>query len=100
MAKWLLSLIVVGALLPGRASAENYAFLVGVSDYDTKQLRPLAYARADVLAFRDVLLDAGLDADNVITLHDEHQAQKDRNRRRSGLYQKETEAAGRNTNLH
>ena len=71
---------VLLALLPFLFSAspasggQKYAFLVGISDYDPKQLKPLPYARADILAFRELLLDSGFAADRIVMLVDDTRA--------------------------
>ena len=52
-------------------AGEKYAFLVGISGYDEKQLKQLPYASADIVDFRSVLLDSGFKADNIIMLVDD-----------------------------
>ena len=57
---------------PSPASgAEKYAFLVGISDYDEKQLTPLPFARNDIIQFRRLLLETGFKADNIVMLVDD-----------------------------
>jgi hypothetical protein len=51
-------------------AGEQYAFLVGVSGYDEKELRPLAYPRNDILALRDVLARAGYRPENMVVMVD------------------------------
>ena len=53
------------------AAGENYAVLVGVGDYDAKQLHKLPYSRNDILEFYDVLLQSGFKKDNVVLMHDD-----------------------------
>lgn len=64
-------LSLVGAANQPLRAAEQYAFLVGVSDYDAKQLKPLTYARADIVEFRDVLVESGFKPENVVLMHDD-----------------------------
>lgn len=52
-------------------AGDNYAILVGVADYDEKELRPLKFTRADVLDFHAALLDSGFAAKNVVLMHDD-----------------------------
>ncbi|MEI7700307.1 MAG: SUMF1/EgtB/PvdO family nonheme iron enzyme [Planctomycetia bacterium] len=63
-------------LLPASpaAAGEKYAFLVGISDYDPKQLKPLPYARADILEFRDLLLESGFASERIVMLVDDTRA--------------------------
>lgn len=57
---------------PGLVTAgENYAFLVAVSDYDRTELKPLKFTRADLLAFRQTLVDSGFKPANIVHLHDD-----------------------------
>ena len=53
------------------SGAEKYAFLVGISDYDEKQLKPLPFARNDIIQFRRLLLETGFKADNIVMLVDD-----------------------------
>jgi formylglycine-generating enzyme len=72
--KWGIFAIVLltGAL---RVDAgEKYAFLVGVSRYDEKELKPLRYARQDIIEFRNVLLESGFRPENIILMVDDLQA--------------------------
>ncbi|MEY2725822.1 MAG: Serine/threonine-protein kinase pkn1, partial [Planctomycetota bacterium] len=68
---------VLLALLPFLFSAspasggQKYAFLVGISDYDEKQLKPLPFARNDIIQFRRLLLETGFKADNIVMLVDD-----------------------------
>ena len=55
-------------------AGQKYAFLVGISDYDPKQLKPLPYARADILEFRELLLETGYAAERIVMLVDDTQA--------------------------
>jgi hypothetical protein len=52
-------------------AGERYAFLVGVSGYDEKELKPLTYPRNDILEFRDVLQEAGYRSQNIILMVDD-----------------------------
>ncbi|MFN9717672.1 MAG: SUMF1/EgtB/PvdO family nonheme iron enzyme [Planctomycetota bacterium] len=64
---------VLVLFLSGKATSagEKYAFLVGISGYDEKQLKQLPYARADIIEFRDVLLQSGFRPENVVMLVDD-----------------------------
>ena len=53
------------------AAGQKYAFLVGISGYDEKQLKQLPYARADIVEFREVLLQSGFKSENVVMLVDD-----------------------------
>src|ERR1700676_2121436 len=75
---------VVFALLPlaafaQRAAAEGppkgdqYAFLVGCSEYDAKELRRLNFTRRDVADFADVLKKSGWRDDHIVLMHDKRQ---------------------------
>ena len=55
-------------------AGQKYAFLVGISDYDPKQLKPLPYARADILEFRELLLETGYAAERIVMLVDDTRA--------------------------
>ncbi len=59
---------------PAALAAKKYAFLVGISDYDPKQLKPLPYARADILAFRELLSECGFAPEDIIMLVDDTRA--------------------------
>jgi hypothetical protein len=52
-------------------AGQKYAFLVGVGGYDEKQLKKLPYAKADIIEFRDLLLESGFPKDNVVMLVDD-----------------------------
>ena len=52
-------------------AGQKYAFLVGINGYDEKQLKQLPYARADIVEFRDVLLQSGFEPDNIVMLVDD-----------------------------
>lgn len=52
-------------------AGQKYAFLVGVGGYDEKQLKKLPYARADIIAFRSLLMDSGFPDGNVVMLVDD-----------------------------
>jgi sulfatase modifying factor 1 len=64
-------MIVAAVLTCGAARGEDYAFLVGIKDYDAKQLRPLEFARDDMTAFRDVLVTSGYKPENVVLMQDD-----------------------------
>jgi formylglycine-generating enzyme required for sulfatase activity len=51
--------------------AGEFAFLVGVGDYDIQQLRKLEYSRPDVVDFRQTLLQSGFPAENIVLMHDD-----------------------------
>ncbi len=63
-----LALIAQSPLL---SAGENYALLVGVGDYQVRELRPLKYTRADVLALHGKLLESGFRAENIVLMHDD-----------------------------
>ena len=70
----LTSILLSGVLLAGgftTSSGEDYAFLVAVQEYDVKQLRPLHYARNDILEFHKTLLSSGYGPKNVVLMHDD-----------------------------
>lgn len=67
----LLAGLVMSLLPSARTPAADYAFLVGVQDYDVKQLRKLKYSRNDILTFRTVLTESGFPEKNVKILHDD-----------------------------
>jgi tetratricopeptide (TPR) repeat protein len=48
-----------------------YAFLVGVGDYDAKELRPLKYTQNDIREFYQAIVESGFSQDNVVLMHDE-----------------------------
>jgi hypothetical protein len=53
---------------PGRPQGERYALLVGVRTYNPEELRPLAYAEADVTELADVLKHDGYRPENVVLM--------------------------------
>ena len=56
---------------PRAPKGTRYAFLVAAADYDRdSDLRKLNFTRNDIVAFHEVLLKSGYQADNVILLHD------------------------------
>ena len=62
---------LLGGLITSPAEAgENYAFLVAVGDYDVKHLKPLAYTRNDILAFKEIIQACGFPKENIVLLHD------------------------------
>jgi tetratricopeptide (TPR) repeat protein len=70
------SLLFLGTLAcaPGvhpAARGETYAFLVGVSDYQSKdQLRSLNFASTDMVSFAGVLRNSGVPDRNIVNLDD------------------------------
>src|SRR5688500_194299 len=48
----------------------KYALLVGCSEYDKTQLRPLPYTINDIEGFKSSLLTSGFEADNIVLMHD------------------------------
>ena len=52
-------------------AGQKYAFLVGISGYDEKQLKPLPYAKTDIIEFRELLLQSGFSKDNIVMLVDD-----------------------------
>jgi formylglycine-generating enzyme required for sulfatase activity len=75
---WGLAVLLLAASHLPLWAAERYAFLVAVGDYDIKQLRPLKYARNDILEFHKLLLDAGYKSDHIVLMHDEVKTVSDR----------------------
>lgn len=71
--RWLTAMMVyIQAIIGTSAFAgDNYAILVGVADYDEKELRPLKFTRADVLDFHAALLESGFASKNVVLMHDD-----------------------------
>jgi len=75
-------LLCIGILLPlfsalqplAAQAPRKFAFLVGISGYDEKQLKTLPFARADILEFRDLLLESGYEANNVVMMVDDVRA--------------------------
>ncbi len=65
------ALIILAVAQTPILAGQKYAFLVGISGYDEKQLKQLPYARADIVDFRDLLLDSGFAPDNVVMLVDD-----------------------------
>ncbi len=62
-------------LIPTLAVAEKYALLVGINDYPN-DISPLRYCVADVVAFRDALVNvAGFEKDNVYLMTDDMDGQ-------------------------
>ena len=67
----LLFLLLISSL----AVAEKYALLVGINDYPN-DISPLRYCVADVVAFRDALVNvAGFEKDNVYLMTDQMEGQ-------------------------
>jgi hypothetical protein len=56
---------------------QKFAFLVAAADYDRTELKPLAYSRSDIVAFRDELIASGYKPANVVMLHDDVSSLKD-----------------------
>jgi hypothetical protein len=50
---------------------EQYAFLVGCSQYSQSEFRKLPYTGNDVEQFRKALLQTGFDKDHIVVLHDD-----------------------------
>jgi formylglycine-generating enzyme required for sulfatase activity len=68
-------LSLFSALQPAVAQQpRKFAFLVGISSYPETQLKPLPYARADILEFRDLLLESGYEVNNVVMMVDDVRA--------------------------
>ena len=62
------------ATAEGPPKGDQYAFLVGCSEYDAKELRPLEFTRHDVADFADVLKKSGWRDDHIVLLHDKRPA--------------------------
>ena len=53
-------------------AGDNYAFIVGIGGYDEKHLTPLGeYPRNDAVEFRDVLIQSGFKAQNIVLMTDD-----------------------------
>ena len=65
-------LCLVATLGSGPAShGDTYAFLVGVSEYESKdELKALRFASDDVIAFGGVLRNSGVPVKNIVMMHD------------------------------
>jgi formylglycine-generating enzyme required for sulfatase activity len=71
---WVLGGLLLLSIRDGRC--ENYAFIVGIGGYDEKYLTPLGeYPRRDAIEFRDVLLQSGFKAENIVLMTDDLQQQ-------------------------
>ena len=70
MKRYFRSLFFVSCLMLGGniSLADNYAFLVGVHNYDPAELTSLRYTESDVTVLAETLLDAGYPRENVIVL--------------------------------
>ncbi len=66
----IIAILVVATVSPVTRAGENYAFLVAAGNYDKKELNPLKYSCADVIAFRDSLLQAGFKREHIVLMHD------------------------------
>ena len=63
--------LLFGLLVTTLAVAEKYALLVGINDYPN-DISPLRYCVADVVAFRDALVNvADFNKDNVYLMTDD-----------------------------
>ena len=71
-------LLILGVLLAGPAtsSAENYAFLVAVQDYNVKDLKPLQFTRNDILAFAKILRESGFKEENIVLMTDKSEQRR------------------------
>ena len=65
-------LCLVATLWSGPAShGDTYAFLVGVSEYESKnELKALRFASDDVIAFGGILRNSGVPVKNIVMMHD------------------------------
>ena len=65
-------LCLVATLWSAPAShGDTYAFLVGVSEYESKdELKALRFASDDVIAFGGVLRNSGVPVKNIVMMHD------------------------------
>src|SRR5262245_2401641 len=48
----------------------NYAFLVGVSNYQRGELKPLRFPRNDIIDFADELQKTGFKRENIVLMHE------------------------------
>src|SRR5262245_50306071 len=68
---WAMLCLVVSLGSAPAAHGETYAFLVGVSEYESKgELKALRFASDDVIAFAGVLRNSGVPAKNIVVMHD------------------------------
>ena len=68
---WALLCLVATLGSAPAARGETYAFLVGVSEYESKdELKALRFASDDVIAFAGVLRNSGVPAKNIVVMHD------------------------------
>src|SRR5215213_11646061 len=52
----------------------NYAFLVGVSNYQRGELKPLRFTRNDIIDFSDELQRTGFKKENIVLMHESQRA--------------------------
>jgi tetratricopeptide (TPR) repeat protein len=68
---WLLLCLLALLELNPASNGDTYAFLVGISEYESKdELKALRFACDDVISFAGVLRNSGVPAKNIVVLHD------------------------------
>lgn len=68
---WLLLCLLALLELTPASNGDTYAFLVGISEYESKdELKALRFACDDVISFAGVLRNSGVPAKNIVVLHD------------------------------
>src|SRR4051812_48178416 len=69
-AGWVVGLVVAYWAQASEARNVSYAFLVGVSDYQRGELKPLRYTRNDIVDFSDELQKTGFKKENIVLMHE------------------------------
>jgi tetratricopeptide (TPR) repeat protein len=69
--RWSIACLIAMLGVQPAARAETYAFLVGVSNYESKtELKPLKFACEDIISFAGALRNSGVPLKNIVMLHD------------------------------
>ncbi len=58
------------AAMPANREGRNFAFLVGVEEYDKTELKPALFAVNDIVEFRQVLVDSGFKENRIVMLNE------------------------------
>src|SRR3954447_20738596 len=68
---WAMACLVTTLWFAPASHGDTYAFLVGVSEYESKdELKELRFATDDVIAFGGVLRNSGVPIKNIVMMHD------------------------------